>query len=204
MNYEELGREHIVTPANLLTLSRPLIGAEVGRRLLAGETDVTPLVLVMAATDAEGFIARLMDKHLPQLERGSTHNGQIWDPIADTVAFLEVSSAALKAPYVSKPAKLAVGIMLASEAVKATWATISNVKHRLKTGQQLDIRPGMLGKTATGFKFTAVALAVATNDLEPCQARRQLGIAAIGAALSGAVLGEKARRGYSALLQEES
>lgn len=189
--------EHFWTPATAGTLSRPLMALEVARRLVTGEGRVTPLMVAVGISDGEGFVARFMDKHFPELERGSTEIGKALDPIADTAAFLEISVAALKAPRVSKLGKTAVGIVLAGESVKTVWATWANIKHRRATGEQLVIKPSRAGKIATAEKFAALTAAVATHDLEPGRKRTMLGIVAVGAAIDGVVRGEKARRSYN-------
>ncbi|MEO6513103.1 MAG: CDP-alcohol phosphatidyltransferase family protein [Candidatus Saccharimonadales bacterium] len=195
---ETLPTEHLLTPANLLTLSRPLLGAEIAHRLIHDDCDknVTPLMLVMAATDGEGYVARLVDKYFPGSGRGSTKLGEAADPIADTAAFLEVAVAALKAPHVSKLGKVAVGIVLTGESVKTGWAIWSNFKHRRATGEQLVIKPSRSGKIATAEKFAALTAAIGTHDLEPGRKRTWLGVVAVGAAIDGTVRGEKARQSY--------
>jgi hypothetical protein len=188
---------HFLTPATVMTISRPLIGFEIGRRLITGEENVTPLMMAVGASDGEGFVARYIDKHFPESGRGSTELGKALDPIADTIALLEIAGAALKAPRVSKLGKAAVGTILASESIKTIWAAYANSKHILSTGNQLVITPSRDGKAATASKFVALTAAVATHDCEPGTQRTTLGWLAIGMALSGIFLGEKARRGYA-------
>ncbi len=188
--------EHLLTPANIMTASRPLIAGYIAYKLLNEEVGVTPLMVAMAASDAEGNVARAIDRFIPDSGYGCTEIGKSLDPIADTAAFMEVAAAALKAPRVSKLGKAAVGIVLMTEAVKTGWAVSADSRYRRKTGEKLVIAPTKTGKLATAEKFVALTAAVATHDLEPGPRRTAAGIVALGAALLGAFHGENARRGY--------
>lgn len=197
MNPEPSPDERFLTPATVMTLSRPLMAAKLSQNLIAGKGTVTHWMLAVGASDGEGYVARYMDKHHPEFRMGSTEIGKALDPIADTAAFLEISVAALKAPRVSKLGKIAVGIVLAGESVKTAWATWANIKHRRTTGEQLVIKPSRQGKIATAEKFAALTAAVATHDLKPGRKRTMLGILAVGTAIDGVIRGEKARREYN-------
>ncbi len=197
---EVLDKERFLTPATCMTIGRPILALEVGKKLVKGETGATKWLLAMGATDAEGSLARAIDKIRPNSGLGCTERGKKYDPIADTLAFLIVSSAALKAPRISKPAKLAVATVLGAELYKSIWAVQSGLQHRRTTGQELVISPSRTGKLATVEKFMALGFAVLTNDLEPGWQRNLASAGALAAAGLGAIHGEKARRSYLPLI----
>jgi hypothetical protein len=189
--------EHRVTPATILTASRPLLGLKVAHMLLTGEKGTGPWAAVMGLTDLEGGLAKTIDKVFPDSGYGTTEFGAAADPIADVAAVFEVAAASLAAKRVSNTAKLAAGIIIASDGVKAAWATRANARHRATTGQQLIIRPGIKGKTGTASKLVALAAIVSTHELEPGRRRTALGWSALGLAIFGSALSESARRDYS-------
>ena len=81
--------DRILTPANVMTASRPLLALYAAHLLLQPERSkipVTPIVIGMAATDMEGKVARLFDKHYPQWEIGTSKLGTEADQVADTAA----------------------------------------------------------------------------------------------------------------------
>lgn len=197
---EASDKERFLTPATCMTIARPILALEVGKKLVKGETGATKWLLAMGATDAEGSLARAIDRIRPGSGLGCTERGKRYDPIADTLAFLIVSSAALKAPRVSKPAKLAVATVLGTEAYKSVWAVQSGLKHRRATGQELVISPSRTGKLATVEKFMALGFTVLTNDLEPGWQRNLASAGALAAAGLGTIHGEKARRSYAPLI----
>src|SRR5437016_3660232 len=90
--------EHLVTPATLLTASRPLIGLKIAHMLITGEKGTAPWAMVMGLTDMEGGLAKTIDKVFPGSGYGSTELGAALDPIADAAAVLEVCLASLVAP----------------------------------------------------------------------------------------------------------
>lgn len=196
-------QDHLFTPANVMTVSRPIIAAKAAEMLINGKRGVTPVVLAAGATDAEGNVARAVDKWSvartgQKNGYGTTEAGKSGDPIADTLAFLEIAAAALKSPRTSALGKVAVGIVLGQESLKSTWAVRANKAHQDKyDGEKLVLDVTRTGKNATSAKFAALTGAVMTHDLEPGKARTAAGIAAVGSAITGAVLGEKARRGYN-------
>lgn len=178
------------------------MGAEVGRKLFKGETNVTPLMMKMALTDMEGKLAGAVDAVAPNSGYGRTERGKALDPIADSIAFAEVAGGVLGSPRASRLGKTAVGLVAATEGVKAGWAVKANATHKKETGEQLVLQPSLTGKTATALKFAALTAAVRTHDLKPGPHRTAYGIASLATASAGSVLGEKARRGYKRKLKK--
>lgn len=187
-----------------MTAARPIMAAEVGRRLIKGETGVTPLMMGMALTDMEGKPAGWIDAVAPGSGYGRTELGKSADPIADSIAFAEVAGATLASPRASYMGKIAVGIVGGAEGIKAVWAAKANSRHKKETGKQLVLKPTMTGKVATSLKFAALTSAVRTHDLEPGPRRTAHGVAAVASATAGALLGEKARRSYKRKLRNSS
>lgn len=220
------------TPADALTVSRPILGAYAARLLLGGERGATPYVMAMAATDMEGKLARLIDKLFPGSGWGSTAHGAPWDTYADTAAVLEVAGAALKAPRVSLPAKLAVATILGQETYKVGWALRKNsqfskaAKEREAVEQEwahlqadkrgielqdselptfsrkLELPASGDGKAAMAEKLSGLVLAVATNDFDNRGMRAGLSAGALYFAGIGAWRGEKARAAYEPIANQ--
>lgn len=199
----------IITSPTLMSASRPVIAVQAGRKLIRGEKGVSPLVAVMAATDAEGNLARLLDKLFPDLGIGVSEIGKDVDHGADAAAIMIVAGAALKAPRVSKTGKAAIGLVLGQEVSKTVWFAEKQMEYRELTagdehpqGEMLTFDIGNDGKEAMIEKFMAVLLATATNDVDSPIARHTLGLAAMGHAVAGAARGEGARRDYASQFEE--
>ncbi len=192
----------LVTPANALTASRPVLAGHAARMLVRGERYVTPWIITAAATDMEGIVARAMDKYFPAMDRGTTKIGIAGDKHADVLAMLILSGAALRAPRVSAAGKLAVATVLGQEGVKIVWALSSGWRYRRETGMLLDVPPSVDGKEATAEKLTAVCAAAATNDTDSWTLRRGLDAVALGFAGVGTLRGEKARQDYVPIVEE--
>jgi phosphatidylglycerophosphate synthase len=209
-------QDHILNIPNAMTASRAFALGPLGAKMLiSGERGVTPIVAAMAASDAEGKVARAIDKRSIESTGkkngyGTTELGKSIDPVADTVGFLEIAAAALKSPRTSALGKVAVGIVLAQESVKSGWAVRADKAHRKATvspevprGEKLVLDVTKTGKRATGAKFAALSGAVLTHDLEPGKARTAAGVGAVASAVAGAVLGERARYGYNENLKSK-
>lgn len=212
------------TPADALTVSRPILALKAAKMLLAGEKGATPVVAAMAATDMEGRVARFIDKKWPNSGWGCTAHGAPWDTYADTSALLIVGAATLLAPRVSKPAKAAMSMVLAQETSKAHWAFASNQEYmrHVKLNRSLaemllsmdlidemPVLPGKLelptsvdGKEAMAEKLTAAVLAVATNDFDNQVVRTGLGVGALTFASIGTIRGERARGDYEPVVHK--
>jgi hypothetical protein len=220
------------TPADSLTVSRPLLAAKAAHMLINSEKGVTPIVIAVAATDMEGTFARQIDKWFPDSGWGTTAHGASWDTYADTSALLIVSGAALLAPRVTKGGKAAVGLVLGLETAKAGWGLHGNHKymkavneHRVALNtllegemdpdatlpllasinelpRKLEIPASYLGKIAMAEKLTGVTLAVATNDFDNPVYRSGLTAGALYFASAGSYNGEIARREYRPFLDE--
>ncbi|MDB5175648.1 MAG: hypothetical protein JWM81_506 [Candidatus Saccharibacteria bacterium] len=154
--------EHTFTPANIATGLRPILAAEVARRLIVGETGATKVMALVMISDKEGDLARgvdklkegdpdapftkLLNKILPGPGWGVTEKGKVGDPVADSLAMAEISAGALKGPRVSFLGKLAVGIVLGAETVKTGWFARASKKHKEATGEQLVLPVSSAGK----------------------------------------------------------
>ena len=197
--------DRLLTPANAMTVSRPLLALFAAHLLLQPERSripVTPIVVGMAATDMEGKVARWFDKHRPEWEIGTSKIGTEGDQIADTAAILIVGAAALRAPRVSLPGKLAIVTALGQEGVKTGWALKSQFEYGLEHGGKLEIPTLPDGKAAMAEKLTGVVLGVATNDFESFRVRVALGAGAVGFAGLGAMRGEHVRQEYEATFED--
>ncbi len=195
--------DRLFTPANGMTAARPILAAEIGKKLIKGERFVTPWMIALSASDAEGNVARFIDKHWPESGLGSSNLGADADPVADTLAMLIVSGAALRAPRVSMAGKIAVAGILAQEGKKTQWAISSDREHRRLTttdenpkGQKLNVPVENAGKEATLEKLIAITAAVATNDTDNSVLRAGLGVSALGFAAAGSIRGEHVRQRY--------
>ena len=189
--------ESYITPANAMTLSRPVLAGIAANMLISGEVGVTPWVIGMGLSDAEGNVARAIDKYFPNSHRGSSSKGARWDPIADSASLLTVCAAGLFAPRIPVTGKIAIASVLGHEGVKAVWAARENIMVMNATGQQLEIPPTLKGKESMAEKFTAVTLAVIANDIDHEQTKQIIGLGALAFAVTGSIRGELQRRIYS-------
>ena len=205
-----------ITPSDIISFTRPALAIQASRKLLRGERHVTPLVITMAATDMEGKLARIIDKTWPDSGWGTTLHGAPVDTYADTLAALILGASIIRAPNVSKIAKISTALVLGQEGYKAGWALARNGeymkavrKHEENTRQlfandmsaimpmfpkKLELPSSLRGKEAMAEKLTTLAGAAATNDLDPGPLRTGLIIATAGFAVAGAMRGEYARR----------
>jgi hypothetical protein len=170
--------------------------------LLRSERPVTPWVLLMGASDAEGNLARFIDKIAPESGLGSSTRGAELDPIADTAALLIVSSAALFAPRMPLTGRAAIAAALGHEGFKAAWAIGKNNLYQDVANERLAIKPTLEGKESMAEKFAAVGLAVLASDFDNPYARNILGTAATALAATGVIRGEGERRIYDTLANE--
>lgn len=203
-NAVDHSNDKLVTVPNAMTVSRPILGFEVARRLITGsKRRVAGMIAVMAASDAEGSVGRIIDKIRPNSGRGTTEAGASLDPVADSIAVAEVSAAMMFAPKVTKVGKLAVGIVLAQEARKTAWALRANARYTKATGaDRLSLSPSVKGKESMVEKFMALEFAAATHDTTDRKSRFVLSALALGHAIVGSVRGESARREYIPIVEE--
>lgn len=194
--------DKIVTPATAMTGSRPILAAKAADMLIKGQKPVAPLVALMALTDAEGKVARWFDAHYPDWGIGSTRVGAEADQIADSLAFLIVGQAILRAPRVSLAGKAAAGLVLAQEGYKSGWAIARALEYKQLTGEKLVIPTDPLGKEAVIEKCGAIICATLTGDTDKRTWRTAWGVAAAGFAVLGSGHGEQARRGYEQFYQD--
>lgn len=188
--------DKLVTPANAMTASRPILAIKAAKMLLDGDRGVGSVVAIMAATDMEGSVARVIDKRWPDSGLGTSTKGAKADKYADAISLITVAGAAMLAPRVSIPGKLAVGTILAQEGYKTIWAGVRAAQYARETGELLEIPVNLEGKEAMSEKFVALESAVLTGDTDSPLLRISLGIAALSFAGIGAWRGEKVRRGY--------
>lgn len=188
--------DRFITPANAMTVSRPILAIKAAKMLIDGDKGVGPVVAIMAATDMEGSVARAIDNKWPASKMGTSTKGAKADKYADAMALVTVAGAAILAPRVSVPGKLAVGTILAQEGYKTIWAGVRAAQHARETGELLEIPVSLEGKEAMAEKFVALESAVLTGDTDNPFLRTSLGIAALAFAGVGSWRGEQVRRAY--------
>ncbi|MCA9331933.1 hypothetical protein KC968_03270 [Candidatus Saccharibacteria bacterium] len=194
--------DKLITPANAMTATRPMLAIKAAQMLINGRSGVGPVVAIMAATDMEGSVARFIDKQWPDSGLGTSTKGTKADKYADAVALLTVAGASLLAPRISKSGKLAVGTILTQEGYKTVWAGIRAAQFANETGQLLEIPVTMEGKEAMAEKFVALESAVLTGDTDNRLLRNVLGGTALAFAGIGAYRGEKVRSQYETVYQD--
>jgi phosphatidylglycerophosphate synthase len=157
----------------------------------------------MGMSDAEGNLARLIDKLFPDSGLGSSTRGEELDPIADTLAVLEVGTACLFAQRVPKAAKAAVAISLGHEVLKAGWAFNANRRHQnVSGGERLKIKPTPEGKASMAEKLSSIGLAVLASDFDDAKIRTVLSAASLAFAGTGSLRAEKERQRYAKQAEE--
>lgn len=200
LNNDVSNVDRILTIPTAVTALRPYIAAKkIAPMLRQGEVGVTPWMGLMMMTDAEGSVARLIDKYWPDSGLGSSSLGAKLDPPADTLAMLRVAGAALQSDRISTRAKVAVTTVLGSEGHKTLWAARNNYRHIMETGQQLSFKPSFLGKTATAHKLAALTLAICSHDMEESEQKKRMTTGALVLALGGTAAGEIALYRYNRL-----
>lgn len=188
--------DRIITPANAMTGARPLLAMKAAEMLIHGKRHVTPVVFFMGASDAEGNMARLLDKLVPDWRIGTSVKGAEWDPIADTMGVIIVGAACLRAPRMPIVAKAAVATALGHEGFKAAWAIGKNRDYKALTGQGLHIKPTVDGKESMAEKLLAIGAAVMASDFDNPVARQTLSATALVLAGTGSIRAESQRRIY--------
>lgn len=186
----------IVTVANGLSLLRPLIAGYIARNIASQKGKVRPLAAAMIATDAEGMVARKIDRHFTNSGRGATVYGTRMDVMADTGALLITAGALLVSPRTDVLSRCAIGLIGAQEAYKSIWAT--NLDRRYKKafdGKHPPVAPTQMGKESMLEKLLAVSCAL--NAHETTGRKRTLyGISAMVFGVLGVMHAEGARRDY--------
>lgn len=188
--------DRLLTPANAMTAARPILAVKAARMLMSGEKGVWPVVGIMAATDMEGSVARAIDDRWPDSGLGTSKHGAAGDKYADAAALLTVSGAALLAPRISLPGKMAVGTILAQEGYKIIWASVRAAQYARETGKLLDLPVTMQGKEAMAEKFVGLGSAICTGDTDNPLLRASFGAAALAFAGIGSLRGEFVRQDY--------
>lgn len=180
--------EHLLTPATVISLSRPLAAEKVAHMVSNGERGTWPYLAYVPASDAEGKVARLIDKHFPGSGWGTTKAGTEIDWAMDSAAFMVMAQGVMRGPLVSRRAKAAVGLVLGSEMHKAAAILPISIAYKKASGERLKVPVDMVGKFATAAKFAALSLAVVTHELDPGKTRNEIGNLSLGLAAGGLVL----------------
>lgn len=186
----------LITVPNAMTLARPILAGIACRKLVTNEKGVSKWMLATGVSDSEGSVGRILDKLIPRARIGTSDIGAEMDPVADTMAMLEVSAGALYSKRVSPVAKLAILTVLGQELAKTEWALRRNREHQTATGERLAIKPTEEGRESMVEKMMAMGLAVSTHDIENPTLRHVVGAAALVHAVYGASRAEEQRRIY--------
>lgn len=195
--YEAPTSRKIVTPANLLSLARPVIAGCIARNI-AKKRPVRSLAAVMIATDAEGVAARKIDQLFPNCGRGATVYGTRADVMADTSALMITASALLLSPKTDFMSRMAIGLIGAQEVHKSIWAIRRNQQYRQATnGNYPTVQPSAIGKESMLEKFMTTANALSAHEAVGVK-RVVHGIAALGLGILSVLHAESARRDYMA------
>jgi len=165
----------------------------------------TTVFLAGAATDAEGIVARFIDKIAPGW--GTSDLGERADPIADATLGAGANTTILTSHRSSCLAKVSAAICSVKVAKQAAWAAETNYVHNAVFNKPYAKKPSATGKIGTVAMFAGQGLAMSTIELGDSGRHDRLrllaGAAAVGFSLTGLMLGNKACSGYSAELQEE-
>lgn len=194
--------DRVLTPANGMTASRPILAGIATKMLLTGQRPVTPVVFLMGASDAEGNLARFIDKHFPESGLGTSKIGAEWDPIADSAAVLMVGAACLVAPRVPVLAKVGVASALGQEGFKAVWALRQNAEYSELAGSRLVITPTLEGKASMAEKLSAIGTAVLASDFDNAVLRQGLGAGSLYFGVTGAFRAESQRQEYVEIAEQ--
>ncbi len=197
-NSEVAPSDRVITPANVMTLSRVPLAVECARRLRKGQKGALKFAIASAASDMEGIAARTIDRLFPESGYGTSVAGAEWDPRVDTAAALVIATGVLLAPRVSLLGKTSVSIVLGQEGLKTAWALKADMNYRSLTHavDHLSMQPTKGGKEAMAEKLTSLCGAVAINETDSPMLRTSLGVGATSLAISGALRGEEARHEY--------
>ncbi len=191
----------IVTPATIMSASRPELARRARNRLVNGQKGAAYWAAAAFITDMEGSAARLTDKLFPKWHRGRTEFGELADIVADTAALLIISEGVLRGPKVHPLGKVAMLEILGQEGLKASWAGFRTAQFKKFTGEGLKIPVTPEGKEAMAEKMVGAGLAVATNELDNPTAKFAVGVASVAFATAGVKRGETVRRQYDKVYQ---
>lgn len=196
--------DKIFTPANAVSVARLGIAAKVAQKLVVGERYVTPWVCGMGASDAvDGFLARLIDRVAPESGLGASKFGADVDEYVDAAAMIIVGGAALVAPRMPIPGRLAVAAILGNEGTKVAWALQKNEEYRqVAEGRRLRIPASLANKEAMAEKITGMVVAVLASDFDDPRTRNALGAVAFGFAAAGSVRSQVHRQEYEELANQ--
>lgn len=134
------------TVPNVLTAYRLGESIKIATMLKEGEQGIFPHALGMTVSDLDGKLALLLDKYFPSLNIGSSEIGKVGDQVIDVAAAIAVSQAAIRAPRMSRAARLAAGLVLSFEASKSAWYA----KQATEDGAYLKVN--LLKWTLQGFQ----------------------------------------------------
>ena len=203
-NSETNNEDRIVTiPTTTMTAPRPILAAHSARKLLTGSNPVSPWVAATFATDMEGAPGRLIDKIWPNSRLGTSDFGAKADPIADTMAVLQIGGAAIFAPRMPIMGRAAVATAIGHEGFKGVWALRANKAWKTAGGDgNLYIPPTQEGKCSMAEKMSATGLAVLASDFDDQRIRQPIAGAALALSVMGTLRGENERQHYAGVAQE--
>ncbi len=196
-----------ITIPTLYGATRVPLAAGAAHLIMKGEKGATALVFAMGLSDAEGMVARKIDKHFPESGLGSSTFGEKLDPVFDGLAGVMLGAALLKGPNISKTAKMAVRVTLGKEGLKAARYLAMDHEYRdALNHRQLELKHFKenvvhVGKEATLEEFFALGLATATGETENRKARAALGGLAMAHAVASTWHGEQAGFEYEKRLE---
>ena len=176
-----------------MTIGRPAMALIAAKRLKNGQKGAFMPTAITGALDMDGKVARMMDRHLPHLERGTTEIGAKADTYADASALVLIGGAVLMAPRVPMSAKVGVAVILGQEGAKVAWALAADQQYKDAGGtDHLYITPTIGGKAAMAEKFSALAVAAGANDVDNYIVKQALGLVSLDLAITGSLRGNEA------------
>lgn len=196
--------QHIFTVPNMMTAARATAAVALPAYAATGGKYPTLVYGVAAASDMEGFFARLIDRFKPGW--GTSDLGERVDPIADTALGVGGNAAILMSERSSSLAKVSAVISTVKVAKQAVWAVEANHVHETVFDEPyVKKSPSMTGKIGTCALFAGQGLALSTIELGDSGRHKKLrlvaGLASVGLSLTGLALGERARKHYATELQ---
>lgn len=198
----------LFTIPNGMTAYRLGASIRIASMLTKGERGIFPHALGMTASDMEGRLAFLLDKYFPGLNIGSSEIGKVGDQVIDVAAAIAVSQAAIRAPRMSRAARLAAALVLSFEASKSGWYAKQAIEDGgIFEGDPLKMDSTRVSKIATAERLTGLSISVSTNELPEGTIKNVAGYVGLAFALAGVARGVYAVWGpgpksYKTLLKE--
>ena len=191
--------DRLLTPANIVTAARPILGSIATKKLIKGERGVFKYVMGVGVSDGiDGWLSRAIDRRWPNSGMGTTKIGAPGDTVADVATVLPIGLGTLAAGRVPLSAKLGLGAVLAQESTKLNWARKANSDYKQAGGEgQLYIQPTKGGKEAMAEKFSCLGLAALASEFENPVVQGVIGAAALYFGVTGALRGNEAVGQYT-------